>query len=177
MKVIAFAATNHSKSINKQLVEYAASLLTKVDVEIIDLNDYELPLYGQDKEEELGHPKLAKAFLEKIANSDGIIISFAEHNGSYTVAYKNIFDWCSRIEPKVYQKKPMVLLATSPGSMGASSVLATAVQSAPYFDGVVKASLSIPSFFDNFDSEKQKLKHQELDEKLRDAVSHLDHLK
>jgi chromate reductase len=52
MKVIAFAATNHSKSINKQLVEYAASLLTKVEVEIIDLNDYELPLYGQDKEEE-----------------------------------------------------------------------------------------------------------------------------
>ena len=177
MKIIAFAATNHSKSINKQLVEYAASLLTKVDVEIIDLNDYELPLYGQDKEEELGHPKLAKAFLKKIADSDGIIISFAEHNGSYTVAYKNIFDWCSRIEPKVYQNKPMVLLATSPGSMGASNVLATAVQSAPYFDGVVKASLSIPSFFDNFDSETQKIKHEELDEKLRDAVSHLNHFK
>ncbi|GAC29422.1 NADPH-dependent FMN reductase [Brumicola pallidula] len=174
MKVIAFAATNHSKSINKQLVEYAASLLTKVEVEIIDLNHYELPLYGQDKEEELGHPKLAKAFIEKIANSDGIIISFAEHNGSYTVAYKNIFDWCSRIEPKVYQKKPMVLLATSSGSAGASSVLTTAVQSSPYFDGEVKASLSIPSFFDNFDSKKQKLKHGELDEKLRDAVSHLN---
>lgn len=176
MKIIAFAATNHTKSINKQLVQYAASLLTKVEVEIIDLNDYELPLYGQDKEEELGHPKLAKAFIEKIATSDGIIISFAEHNGSYTVSYKNIFDWCSRIEPKVYQNKPMVLLATSPGSMGASSVLNAAIESAPYFNGVVKASLSIPSFYDNFDNETQKLKHQELDEKLRDAVSHLDHL-
>lgn len=176
MKIIAFAATNHSKSINKQLVEYAASLLTKVEIEIIDLNDYELPLYGQDKEAELGHPELAKAFIEKIATSDGIIISFAEHNGSYTVAYKNIFDWCSRIEPKVYQNKPMVLLATSPGSMGASNVLTAAIESAPHFNGVVKASLSIPSFFDHFDSKKKKLKHQELDEKLRDAVSHLDHL-
>ena len=177
MKIIAFAATNHSKSINKQLIEYAASLLTKVDVEILDLNHYELPLYSQDREEELGHPKLAKAFLAKIADSDGLIISFAEHNGSYTVAYKNIFDWCSRIEPKVFQNKPMVLLATSPGSMGASTVLAAAIQSAPYFDGIVKASLSIPSFFDNFDNEKQQLTHQELDEKLRDAVSHLNHLK
>jgi chromate reductase len=65
MKVIAFAATNHSKSIKKLLVEYAASLLTQVEVEIIDLNDYELPLYGQDKEHELGHPKLAKAFIKK----------------------------------------------------------------------------------------------------------------
>ncbi len=177
MKVIAFAATNHKKSINKQLVEYATSLLTKVEVEVLDLNNYELPLYGQDREEELGHPQLAKDFLAKIAESDGIIIAFAEHNGSYTVAYKNLFDWCSRIEPKVYQKKPMVLLATSPGSMGASSVLATAIQSAPYFDGVVKASLSIPSFFDNFDSETLGLKHEELDEQLKDAISHLNHLK
>ncbi|WDE01672.1 NADPH-dependent FMN reductase [Thalassomonas actiniarum] len=177
MKIIAFAASNHKKSINKQLVAYAAQLLTKSEVELLDLNDYELPLYSQDKEEELGHPQLAKAFLAKITESDGILISFAEHNGSYTVAYKNLFDWCSRIEPKVFQNKPMVLLSTSPGSMGASSVLATAIQSAPYFNGIVKASLSIPSFFDNFDSEKQQLKHQELDEQLKDAVSHLNHLK
>ena len=164
MKVIAFAASNHTKSINKQLVEYAAHLLNKVDVEVLDLNDYELPLYSQDKEEALGHPQLAKDFLAKIAQSDGIVISFAEHNGSYTVAYKNLFDWCSRIEPKVFHGKSMVLLSTSPGSMGAASVLASAIQSAPYFNGVVKASLSIPNFFDNFDSEKQVLTHQELNE-------------
>ncbi|WP_250655995.1 NADPH-dependent FMN reductase [Alkalimarinus coralli] len=177
MKIIAFAASNHRKSINKQLVEYAAHLLNKADVEVLDLNDYELPLYSQDKEEELGHPKLAKDFLAKIGESDGIIISFAEHNGSYSVAYKNLFDWCSRIEPKVYQNKPMVLLSTSPGPRGGASVLATAVQSAPYFNGVVKASLSIPSFFDNFDAAKQALTHEELNEQLKDAVSHLNHLK
>jgi len=177
MNIIAFAATNHSKSINKELVEYAASLIKHGEVEILDLNDYELPLYGQDKEDEIGHPQLAKDFLAKIGGSDGIIISFAEHNGSYTVAYKNIFDWCSRIEPKVFQNKNMVLLATSPGSRGGSSVLATAVQSAPFFNGVVKASLSIPSFHDNFDSDKQVLKHEELNEQFVDAISHLDHLK
>ncbi|WP_432474566.1 NADPH-dependent FMN reductase [Amphritea sp. HPY] len=177
MKIIAFAGSNHKASINKQLVEYAADLLNKADVEVLDLNDYELPLYSQDKEEEIGHPRLAKDFLAKIGESDGIIISFAEHNGSYSVAYKNIFDWCSRIEPKVFQKKPMVLLSTSPGSMGGATVLAAAVNSAPYFDGVVKASLSIPSFYDNFDSDKQLLKHPELNEQLKDAVSHLNHLK
>ena len=177
MRIIAFAASSHKQSINKQLVVYATSLLTKVKVEILDINDYELPLYSQDKEQELGHPQLAKAFLAKIAQSDGVVISFAEHNGSYTAAYKNLFDWCSRIEPKVFHNKPMVLLATSPGSMGASSVLAAAVQSAPYFDGVVKASLSIPSFYDNFDSEKQRLTHDELNVQLKDAISHLDYLK
>ena len=177
MKIIAFAASNHKKSINKQLVEYAANLLSKVEVEVLDLNDYELPLYSQDKEQELGHPDLAKAFLAKIAASCGIIISFAEHNGSYSVAYKNIFDWCSRIEPKVFQNKPMVLFATSPGSLGGATVLAAAVKSAPYFDGIVKASLSIPCFYDNFDPEKQIIKHEELNVQFMDAISHLNHLK
>ncbi len=177
MKIIAFAATSHKKSINKQLIEYAAQLLTKVDIEILDLNDYEMPLYSQDKEKELGHPKLAKEFLAKITGSDGIMISFAEHNGSYTVAYKNIFDWCSRIEPKVYQNKPMVLFSTSPGSLGGANILATAVNSMPHFNGIVKASLSIPSFYDNFDAEKQILSHEELNEQFKDAVSHLNHLK
>jgi chromate reductase, NAD(P)H dehydrogenase (quinone) len=176
MNIILFAASSHKKSINKQLVSYAASLLDKANVELLDLNNYELPLYSQDKEEELGHPKLAKDFLAKITESDGIIISFAEHNGSYTAAYKNLFDWCSRIEPKVFQNKPMVLLSTSPGSMGASNVLAAALQSAPHFNGVVKASLSIPSFYDNFDVEKQVIKHEELNERFKDTVSHLNHI-
>jgi len=177
MKIIAFAATNHKKSINKQLVEYAANLLNHSSAEVLDLNDYEMPLYGQDKEEEIGHPQLAKDFLQKIKESDGIIISFAEHNGSYSVAYKNIFDWCSRIEPKVFQNKNMVLIATSPGARGGATVLSSAVQSAPHFNGVVKASLSIPNFFDNFDQDKKCLKHQELDEQFKDAISHIDHLK
>ena len=177
MKIIAFAATSHKKSINKQLVEYAAHLLNKVEVEILDLNDYELPLYSQDKEEEVGHPQLAKEFLAKISESDGIIISFAEHNGSYTAAYKNLFDWCSRIEPKVFQNKPMVLLATSPGSRGGATVLEVAIKSMPHFNGIVKASLSIPSFYDNFDTKKQNLKHPELDEQFKDVVSYLNHLK
>jgi len=176
MKIIAFAASNHKKSINKQLVTYAGSLLKDKELEILDLNDYELPIYSQEKEEVIGHPALAKAFLVKIAESDGIIISYAEHNGSYTVAYKNLFDWCSRIEPKVFQNRPMILLSTSPGSMGGASVLAAAVSSAPYFDGVVKANLSIPSFYDNFDSKTLTLKHEELKEQLVDAVSHLDPL-
>lgn len=176
MKIIAFAATSHRKSINKHLVEYAGSLLKKAEAEILDLNDYELPLYSQDREEELGHPQLAKDFLAKISGSCGIIISFAEHNGSYSVAYKNIFDWCSRIEPKVFQDKPMVLLSTSPGARGGATVLATAVSSAPHFNGVVKASLALPNFFDNFDKEKNIIKHDELNEQFIDAVSHLDHL-
>jgi hypothetical protein len=67
----------------------------------------------------------------------------------------------------------MLLLATSPGPGGAATVLNAAVGSAPYFAGDVKASLSIPSFYDNFDSEKQQLSNIELSDKLHSALSQL----
>jgi NAD(P)H-dependent FMN reductase len=173
MKVLAFAASSSSKSINRKLVAYATSLLEGAHTEIIDINDYELPLFSEDREAELGQPELAKAFLQKIGDSDAVIISFAEHNGSYTAAYKNIFDWASRINPKVFQHKPMVLLATSPGPGGASNVLAMATASAPYFEGDVKASLSIPSFYNNYDSEQGKINNDEINQQLLAAVKAL----
>jgi len=173
MKILAFAATSSTKSINKQLVSYAASQLENVETEILDINDYELPLFSEDREAELGQPDLAKAFLDKIGNSDAVIISFAEHNGSYTAAYKNIFDWASRINPKVYQNKPMVFLATSPGPGGASNVLAAATASAPFFDGEVKASFSMPGFYDNFSSELGRINDDGINQQLLTAINSL----
>lgn len=176
MKILAFAASNSRKSINKQLVAYAASLVEDAEVDVLDLNDYELPLFSEDREVELGHPELAKAFLSKIAASDALMISFAEHNGSYSVAYKNLFDWSSRMGKKVFQDKPMVLLSTSLGPRGGASVLATATGSMPFFGGDVKASLAIPSFLENFDVGRGVLRNEELNAKLVEAVSRLDEL-
>ena len=178
MKILAFAASSSSKSINKQLVSYASRLLANAELantetELLDINDYELPLFSEDKEAELGQPERAKAFLDKIGQSDAIIIAFAEHNGSYTAAYKNLVDWASRIQPKVFQNKPMVMLATSPGPGGASSVLATATSSAPFFDGEVKASLSIPDFYENFDSKQCAIINDKIQAQLQTAINSL----
>jgi NAD(P)H-dependent FMN reductase len=174
MKLLTFAASSSSKSINKQLAIYAASQVKHVDgveIESLDINDYEMPLFSEDKEAVLGQPQQAKDFYAKLGQADAIIISFAEHNGSYTAAYKNLFDWTSRIDQKLFQNKPMVLLATSPGPGGGSTVLNAATGSAPYFAGDVKASLSIPSFYDNFDPQKQALTNPELLDKLHSALS------
>lgn len=173
MKLLAFAASNSKKSINKQLVAYAASLVEGAEVELLDLNDYELPLFSEDREKELGHPELAKSFMARVAASDALMISFAEHNGSYSAAYKNLFDWSSRIGPKVFQDKPMVMLSTSPGARGGATVLAAATGSAPFFAGHVKASLAIPGFYENFDVERGTLRNEELNSKLIEAVNQL----
>ncbi|MBU2869407.1 NADPH-dependent FMN reductase [Colwellia sp. E2M01] len=173
MKLLAFAASSSSKSINKQLASYATSLVSDASVEILDINDYEMPLFSEDKEAEIGQPELAKAFYAKLGQADGIIISFAEHNGSYTTAYKNLFDWTSRIDMKLFQSKPVVFLASSPGPGGASSVLAAATASAPYFAADVKASISVPNFYENFDIEKQAVTNPEIVAQLKAAVAQL----
>ena len=173
MKVLAFAASNSRSSINKALVTYASSLLEHAQIDLIDLNDYEMPIYSSDRENDSGIPQLAHDFYNKISAADAVIISFAEHNGSYTAAYKNLFDWTSRIDTKVYQDKPTVLLATSPGPGGAGSVLVAAKGSAPYFGMKVKADLSVAKFFDEFDMEKGKLKNATTNAQLLTAISQL----
>lgn len=174
MKVLAFAASNSKQSINKKLVTYASQFLTDAEIEILDLNDYEIPLFSVDREKEFGEPpELAVKFFNKIGQSDALLISYAEHNGSYTAAYKNLFDWTSRIDQKVFQGKPMVLLATSPGPGGARNVLATAKNSAPFFGGEVKADLSIPSFNKVFDYGTNKFIDLTIEDKLKATVAEL----
>lgn len=81
-----------------------------------------------------------------------MIISFAEHNGSYSAAYKNLFDWASRIDQKVFQDKPTVFLATSPGPGDAGSVLASAKGPDRFFGVDLKGAVSVVNFHDIFDA-------------------------
>ena len=178
MRILAFAASTSRQSINKQLLTYAARLLHDglvegAAVEIIDLNDYEMPIFSVDRENESGIPPQAHDFFAKIGEADAILISFAEHNGQYTAAYKNIFDWTSRINKRIYQDKPAVLFSTSTGPGGGCNVLRTAVASGQFFGYYVKASLSIPSFHRNFDAASLALSNADLDEAFRGALTAL----
>ena len=171
--VLAFAASNSSVSINRQLVTYAASLIEDAEIDTLDIHDFEMPLYRHDREEADGIPQLAHDFLGRIAAVDALLISFAEHNGSYCAAFKNLFDWCSRIGREVWQNKPMVLLSTSPGPGAAGRVLGIAESAAPHFGGEVVASLAVPKFYEAFDNEAGKLSDRELDAALREALAKL----
>ena len=101
-KIVAFGASSSSNSINKRLATYAAQQIQNSNVVILDLNNFEMPIYSEDFERLNGIPKEAYDFKEIIKEVDGIIISFAEHNGAYTAAFKNIFDWISRIDKIVW---------------------------------------------------------------------------
>mgnify|MGYP000619070852 CR=1 FL=1 len=173
MKLLAFAASNSSKSINKKLVNYAASLVEGVEVETLDINDYEMPIFSIDREEQIGQHQLAKDFQKKIGDADALLISFAEHNGSFTAAYKNLFDWTSRLDTKVFQDKPVVMLSTSPGPHGAATVLTAATSAAPHQGADLRAQLSVPSFSENFDLESNSISNPEINAQLISALSEL----
>ena len=98
------------------------------------------------------------------------VISYAEHNGSYTAAYKNLFDWMSRITRGVFQDRPTLLLSTSPGPGGAANVLAAAKNSAPHFAADVRAAVSVPSFHHNFDLESNLVSDVKLRQALHEGV-------
>lgn len=149
-KIVAFAGSNSKKSINKELAVYSSTFINEVETIVLDLNDFKLPIYGIDEETENGIPKNAQKFFDIIQEADGIILSLAEHNGNFTVAFKNIYDWMSRINQKLWSNKPMLLLSTSPGARGGASVLNIAKNGFPHMGGNIVADFSLPSFYDNF---------------------------
>lgn len=172
-KIIAFGASSSKNSINKQLATYTANQFENSTVEVLDLNAYEMPIYSVDNEKENGIPQLAQDFYAKIGSADFIVISFAEHNGNFSSAFKNILDWASRINAKTFQEKPMLLLATSPGARGGSSVLDIATKRFPFQGGIVKGSFSLPSFNENFDAEKG-ITNEELKNQLLEIVNSIE---
>ena len=169
-KIVAFGGSNSSRSINHQLAAWASAQLENVEVNLLDLNDYEMPIYSIDKERDNGIPDQAHQFKNALREADGIILSLAEHNGSYSAAFKNILDWGSRIERSMWLGKPMFLLASSPGPRGGKNVLSTAVGSFPHQGAHVVASLPLPSFNQNF-SPDQGITESELSGKFEAQLS------
>lgn len=159
-RIIAIGGSNSKSSINKVLATYVARKVEKSETVVADLNDFDLPLYGIDLEIEHGVPEDATRLNDLLESADGLVISLAEHNGSYSTAFKNAYDWVSRINQNVWKNKPMFLMAASPGARGGASVLQTAKASFPYLGGNIITDFSLPSFYDNFSEEG--LKNEEL---------------
>ena len=140
MKLLAFGASTSSTSINRQLANFAANQVADAEVTDLDLSQFSLPVYSSDEEEANGIPADARAFKDLITSHDGIVVSLAEHNGSYAAAFKNLYDWVSRIDQSVWADKPMLLLSTSPGGRGGMTVMEAAKATFPRMGADLKAS-------------------------------------
>ena len=149
--LLAFGASNSSKSINKKLAIYASQQFTDYHTTILSLQDYDCPLFSIDRLESTGIPAEVQTFYNHFISADFIIISFAEHNGSYSVGFKNLFDWVTRIKGDFLAEKKLFLMSTSEGARGGLTVLETAMQRLPYHGAHILATFNFPYFSQNFD--------------------------
>lgn len=149
-KIVAFGASTSRNSINRDFARFAALSFSNCEAEIIDLNDFPVPLFSVDLERETGIPEKAKEFCHKLREADLVIISLAEHNGSYTAAFKNLFDWMSRYRSNFFEAKNIFLLSTSPGSRAGLNVMEAALKRFPRHGAVIAGHFSLPEFSRNF---------------------------
>ncbi|WP_045461039.1 NADPH-dependent FMN reductase [Vibrio hyugaensis] len=153
-KIVAFTGSNNSQSIHNLLVQALANQATQTEVNTIDLNDFELPMYGLDIEDQ-GIPENAHKLRATLNEHDAIIIASPEHNGSMPAFLKNVIDWLSRVAPQGTSffgdtKKPVLLVSTSPGANGGATNIKTMAELMPWWGGDVKGTYSLGGFYEKF---------------------------
>ena len=123
--VLAFAGSTRADSFNKKMVRIAADGArgAGVEVTLVDLRDYAMPLYDGDLEAAEGLPAAAQAFKRLMIAHDGFLIAAPEYNSSISAVLKNTIDWVSRPvpdEPRLvaFQGKVVVLMSAAAGGFG-----------------------------------------------------------
>src|SRR5947209_1088379 len=133
VRVLAFAGSLRTDSLNKKLARAAARFVEEAGAEVtlIDLRDLNLPIYDGDIEAATGIPEGGLRLKDLMAAHDGLLIASPEYNSSITGALKNAIDWASRrapgeAPPQSFTGKVGALLSASPGALGGlRSLLAT----------------------------------------------------
>ncbi|MEM6730318.1 MAG: NAD(P)H-dependent oxidoreductase [Myxococcota bacterium] len=121
MKVFAMAASLRSASQNKRLIAAAKTALDELGhtTDVADFGEFTMPLYNGDLQEADGIPAGTQALAERISAADAVVIASPEYNYSIPGVLKNAIDWLSRMRPNPFHGgKPVMLMSTSPGSVG-----------------------------------------------------------
>ena len=124
-RLLAFAGSVRRDSFNARLARFAAREAEAAGAEVLllDLAEFDLPLYNGDLEAGEGLPPGAARLKEPFLAHDGFLIASPEYNGSISPLLKNAVDWVSRPvagQPPLvwYAGKVAGLMAASPGALG-----------------------------------------------------------
>jgi NAD(P)H-dependent FMN reductase len=131
--ILVFAGSARTNAFSKKLAKSAAlSIRRRTPIRaratLIDLADFDAPLFNADLEFLQGVPETMQAIKAMVRSHDGLLIVTPEYNGFIPPLLVNLFSWTSRPEPHeppglVYQGKPVALAASSPGRLGGIRVI------------------------------------------------------
>ena len=170
-KILAFAGSNSTTSINFKLVKHACSLITGAEITVLNMVNYPFPMYSEDLEKESGFSNSLGELHADIKNSDGLLIAVNEHNGGLSAYFKNLIDWLSRFNRGFLKDKKVLLFSASPGKRGGKSANDSAKQLFTMMGAEVVTTFSLPSFHTNFDSEHNHITDEELNSALKTALN------
>ena len=174
-KILAFAGSNSSSSINRTLLEHAAGLIEQHDATVVDLRDFDTPVYSADLEEQSGIPENTERLRKLFEEHDAYMIASPEHNGMMPAFFKNAMDWLSRTEGKVFQGKPVMLMSTSPGPRGGQINLANMKAVFPHWGAsAVFAEFHLGRFYDAYDMGNNSFKRPADAQQLAAALSEFE---
>lgn len=172
-KILAFAGSNSSTSINHEFITYVANRIQGHEIKVIKLRDFEIPMYSIDLEKERGIPTDIKILKNLIDEHDALVISVNEHNGTVSAFFKNIIDWLSRLDRSFLTGKIILLMSTSPGSRGAAAALEYTKHMLPRFGGKIVESFSFPAFKENLQNDQ--VQNEVLDMGIEDVLTTFSH--
>lgn len=129
-KLLAFAGSLRKGSHNRRLLELEVRIAkgAGADVKTLDLNDFSLPLYNQEIQDNAGFPPEAVEFKGLIEEHDGFILAQPEYNYGTPGFLKNLIDWESRFRPQPFRGKHAFLSSASPSLVGGNRGLWDTVQ-------------------------------------------------
>ena len=129
-KILVFAGSARTDSVNKKLAAVASHVATDAgaDVTLINLADYPANVYNGDEEDATGIPDSIRQLKQLMMESDGFIIVSPEYNGHIPPLLSNTFSWTSRAEgdekPMIaFRGKKAAIMAASPGKFGGIRVI------------------------------------------------------
>jgi chromate reductase len=117
LRILGISGSLRKGSLNSAALRATAQLLPDgVTMETFDLSP--IPIYNDDIREQQGFPDPVRAFRDKIAAADAILIASPEYNYSVPGPLKNAIDWASRPPNQPFDGKPIAIMGASPGGIG-----------------------------------------------------------
>jgi chromate reductase len=125
VRLLAFAGSMRSGSLNKKLLRAACNMAQKhgAQITVLELRELALPLYDGDLEQSQGLPAGALRLKQLMIAHQAFLIASPEYNSSISGVLKNAIDWASRPQPgepplAPFKDKVAGLVSASPGALG-----------------------------------------------------------
>ncbi len=155
-RILAFSGSARRESLNRKLLNAVveATRAAGGEVTLVDLNEYVLPLYHGDLEDEKGLPENATKLITLITQHHGLLIASPEYNSQMTPLLKNTIDWCTRGDDNPFPGKVAAVVSASPSAFGAIRSMTLARQLLTHLGCLVVATQCVlPKADAAFDAE------------------------